>query len=223
MAITQSRHVLYVSLLPPIGAVLNGFYNGPLYRLAPPLFWLADLTLFVIVPIAIAYWLARVANIRPRHYGLNVPPFGGMESLVTSLLFALVLFAAYEIAKYIGWILTWRWYVEPDFSYGAITPKGMLRPFFTVYWALTAGLMESVFCIGLPWYLWRNRFGLKHRRRTFLWLSALVFAVGHWEQGLHNAIGALAFGLVACLLYWKVNDLWPIVGAHVMTDLIVFA
>ncbi len=223
MATVLPRHVFLVSLLPPMGALLNGFYNGPLYRLAPPLFWLADIALFVIAPISIVYWLARVANIRPRHYGLNVLSFGGMESLATSLIFAFVLVAASEIARYIGWVFTWRWYVEPDFSYGAVAPNGMLRPLFTVYLALTAGLMESVFYIGLPWYLWRNHFGLAHRRRTFLWLSALVFAAAHWEQGAHNAIGAFAFGLVACLLYWKVNDLWPVVGAHVITDLFFFA
>ncbi len=223
MAAIQLRHVLFVSLLPPLGGLLNGFYNGPLYRLAPPLFWLADLTLFVIAPTAVAYWLARLANVRPRHYGLNIPPNGGMESLVTSLLFAFVLVATYEAARYIGWLFTWRWYVEPDFSYGAITPNGPLRPIIAVYWALTAGLMESVFYIGLPWYIWRDRLGLAHRRRPFLWLSALAFAAVHWEQGSHNVIGAFAFGFVACLLYWKVSDLWPVVGAHVMTDILSFA
>jgi membrane protease YdiL (CAAX protease family) len=138
------------------------------------------------------------------------------------LFLAIVLAAAYEAAKSVGWILTWRWYVEPDFSYGAITPSGPLRPLVAGYWAITAGLVESVFYIGLPWHLWRNHFGLAHRRKLFLWVSTAIFAAIHWEQGLHNVIAAFAFGLAATLIYWKINDLWPIAGAHALIDFVMF-
>lgn len=223
IAPTTIRYGLYLTLLPPIGSLLNGFYNGPLYRLSPALFWLADVLLFVVLPIAIVYWLARFAYVRPRDYGLNVASLKGAQFLVTSLMFALILFAVYEFAKYIGWIVAWRWHSEVDFSYGSATPNGIWRPLIVLYWALSAGLMESVFYIGLPWYLWSKRFWLAQRRRLFLCLSALLFAAVHWEQGMHNAIGAFGFGLAACLLYWKVNDLWPIVGAHVLIDIYHFS
>ncbi|HRE16404.1 MAG TPA: CPBP family intramembrane metalloprotease [Rhodocyclaceae bacterium] len=223
MTSNSLRYSLYLTLLPPLGALLNGLYNGPLYRLSPSLFWLADFVLFVVAPIFIVSWLAKVAYIHPRDYGLNPASFKGVQLFVTSLLFALILFAVYEFAKYVGWMLAWRWYVEPDFSYGTATPEGLWRPVVVLYWALTAGLMESIFYIGLPWYLWRNKLGLTRRRHLFLFLSALVFAAVHWEQGVHNAIGAFGFGLAACLLYWKVNDLWPIVGAHVLVDLYAFS
>jgi hypothetical protein len=224
MAATQfSRlHIVGLTCVPIAGSLLNGFYNGPLYRLNPALFWAADLVLFSLAPIAILFWLAKSAQVLPKNYGLKFPPYGGLESIATSIFLAIVLIATYEVAKYIGWIFTWRWYVQPDFSYGVATPVGIFGPLAAFYWAITAGLVESVFYIGLPWYLWRNHFGLAHRRRLFLWASALVFAAAHWEQGPHNVIAAFAFGLSACLLYWKINDLWPIVGAHTLVDFILF-
>jgi len=224
MAIAQfsSLRIVGLAFIPIASALLNGFYNGPLFRLSPLLFWAADIALFVIAPIAILFLLAKFAQISPKHYGLHFPPFGGLESVATSVFLAIVLAITYEAAKYLGWAFTWRWYVEPDFSYGAATPSGLLRLLAAGYWALTAGLVESVFYIGLPWYLWRNHFGLAHRRRLFLFASATIFAAIHWEQGLHNVVGAFAFGFVACLSYWKINDLWPIVGAHILIDLALF-
>lgn len=224
MAATQfSRlHVVGLTCIPIAGSLLNGFYNGPLYRLNPALFWAADLVLFLLAPAAILFLLAKFAQVFPKNYGLKFPPHGGLESVATSVFLAIVLIATYEVAKYIGWIFAWRWYVDPDFSYGAVTPVGVLRPLMVFYWAVTAGLVESVFYIGLPWYLWRNHFGLAHRCRLFLWVSAVVFAAVHWEQGPHNVIAAFAFGFAACLLYWKINDLWPIVGAHILMDIVLF-
>lgn len=207
---------------PIAGALLNGLYNGPLYRINPSLFWAADVALFVLAPAAILYCLFTFARIRPTNYGLAFPPFGGFESVASSVFLAFILAAAYEAAKYVGWAFTWPWYVAPDFSYGAVTPSGLLRPLVAGYWAITAGLVESVFYIGLPWYLWRIHFGLVHRRRLFLCVSAAIFAATHWEQGPHNVVAAFAFGLAAVLIYWKINDLWPIAGAHALIDFVTF-
>lgn len=224
MAVTQiSRlHLVALTCLPIAGALLNGFYNGPLYRMDPALYWTADFLLYVLAPTAVVVWLARFSDVRPKHYGLKFPPYGGLESVAASVFLAIILFTTYKVASYLGWIFTWRWYTEPDFSYAAVTPAGVLRPLAAFYWATSAGVVESIFYIGLPWYLWRHHFGLAHRRRLFLWVSATVFAAAHWEQGPHNVIAALAFGLVACLLYWKINDLWPVVGAHTLVDLVIF-
>jgi membrane protease YdiL (CAAX protease family) len=215
-------HIVGLTCIPIAGALLNGFYNGPLYRLNPSLFWAADFLLYVLAPVTIVIVLAQFAQIYPKHFGLKIPPFGGIEAIATSIFLAFVLLATYEVVKYFGWVFTYRWYSAPDFSYGAATPNGVLRPLVVFYWAITAGLMESIFYIGLPWHLWRNQFGLAERRRTFLWLSSIVFAAVHWEQGPHNVVAAFAFGLVACLLYWKINDLWPIVGAHTLVDIALF-
>ncbi|MBK9445820.1 MAG: CPBP family intramembrane metalloprotease [Betaproteobacteria bacterium] len=206
--------IVGVVSIPIVGAMLNGLYNGPLYRITPAFFWAADIALFVLAPAVILYWLAKTERILPRNYGLAFPSGGVFEAVAGSVFFSVILAAAYEVSKYIGWIFTWRWYVPPDFSYSAVTPDGFSGLLVAGYWAVTAGLVESVFYIGLPWCLWRHRFGLEHRRTLFLMMSTALFALIHWEQGLHGVIAAFVFGLAACVLYWKINDLWPIVGAH---------
>lgn len=211
-----------LSCLPVIGSLLNGFYNGPLYRLDPALYWIADFILFVLAPLVIVSVLASSANISPKHYGLKLAGFGSIEVIATSIFFGLVLLAVYKLAQDLAWMLTWDLYSFPDFSYGAAAPKGITRPFVALYWALSAGLTESIFYIGLPWYLWRNSFGLARYRRTFIWASAIVFSAAHWEQGAHGVFAAFAFGITACVFYLKINDLWPIVGAHTLIDLFLF-
>lgn len=110
MAIAQVSGLRIVGLasIPIVGALLNGFYNGPLFRLNPLLFWAADLALFVLAPIAILFSLAKFAQILPKHYGLKFPPVGGFESVATSVFLAIVLAITYEAAKYVGWAFTWR-------------------------------------------------------------------------------------------------------------------
>lgn len=218
----NSVRTIGLTFIPIVGALLNGLYNGPLYREDPRLFWVADVIVFVIAPIIIAYWLARYAKIFPKDYGLRPSPYGGFESLAFSIFLAFVLFVICEAARNIGWIFTWRWYVEPDFSYAKIAPVGSLKPLVALYWALSAGLTESVFYIGLPLYFWRNQHDLANRRRLSLWVCATIFAVVHWEQGLHNVIAAFTFGFMACMIYWKNNELWPIVGAHALIDFFKF-
>lgn len=222
--LTPSRlKIVCISCVPIIGSLLNGFYNAKLYRLHPALFWIADFMLFAAVPMAIAYWLAKSSNIHPRNYGLQTPPIGGLELIASSLFLGILLFATYFFARYLGWVVTWQWYSEPDFTYGTALPNGALRILSTLYMSLSAGLMESVFYLALPWYFWRNYLGFSGRRGLFVCLSSVVFASVHWEQGPHNMIAAFAFGFVACQLYWKVNDLWPIVGAHTAVDIVFFS
>lgn len=206
----------------PLGlGVLNGFYNPLLYRTSPILFWVVDIASFVVVPLLLAYWLATAANIRPQHYGLRLPMNWG-HFLGSSLLLGMVLFCAYELARKVGWALAYRWYSSPGFAFGNVVPQGIAHLPTVLYMSVTAGVVESIFMLALPWYLWRDCFGLAHRRGTFVWLISLLFASIHWEQGPHSMVAAFAYGYLACRLYWRLNDLWPIVGAHTLIDIAEF-
>jgi hypothetical protein len=220
MASLQRHQLLVISVasIPVAAGVLNGLYVPLLYRASPALFWLIDVTSFVVIPLAITYWLANSANILPRHYGLQASLSG--ETLISSLFLGALLFGLYFVSQTVAWAFTWRSYVQPEFTYGSALPQGIVRLPAVLYMSLSAGLMESVFMLALPWFLWRNYLNLSHRRTLFALLSSAVFAVVHWEQGLHNMIAAFVFAYAACFLYWKLNDLWPIVGAHAVVDVI---
>jgi membrane protease YdiL (CAAX protease family) len=126
--------------------------------------------------------------------------------------------AYYVPQKVIGGFLT----PAQTFSYAQAIPSGWLRGPSIAYLAVTAGVTESVVYIGLPWLVWEQLFGPSKRRALFVCLSSAIFASVHWESGVHNVVAALIFGLVACALYLKLRDLWPIVGAHIVVDLVGF-
>jgi membrane protease YdiL (CAAX protease family) len=53
--------------------------------------------------------------------------------------------------------------------------------------------------------------------------TSIVFALVHWENGGPGLLAAGAYGFGAALLYLKLRNLWPLVVAHVVTDVISFA
>jgi hypothetical protein len=216
--------IALVICIPIALGELNGLYNPLLYRTNPALFWVIDVASFVLIPGILVYLLARSANVRPKHYGLSFPPQFAGELLGSSIFFGALLFFLYYVADYIAWAFTWKLsgYQGTEFSYGTTIPNGPLHLPVAIYLSLSAGLMESAFMLGLPWFLWRQYPKLTHRYTLFKWVSSTVFASVHWEQGLHRVIAAFVFGYTACFLYLKINDLWPIVGAHVIVDLVEF-
>jgi len=53
-------------------------------------------------------------------------------------------------------------------------------------------------------------------------VSAILFALDHWENGLPAVVGAFCFQFFAFRWYLKLNALWPINGAHFLIDLYYF-
>jgi membrane protease YdiL (CAAX protease family) len=206
--------------IPIVNDGINGLYNPPLYRASPSLFWAVDFASFIFVPILIALWLTKFSGIHPKQYGLQFPPALRGELLFSSVFFGAVLFILYFIPQRIIW--AYSGYPIAEFSYGTAIPSGLLHFPVVVYLSISAGLMESVFMLSLPWFFWRQNPSLAPRPTLFAWASSIVFASVHWEQGLHGVVAAFVFGYSACLLYWKLNDLWPIVGAHTFVDIVEF-
>lgn len=203
--------------IPIVNGEINGLYNPPLFRASPSLFWAVDFASFVLVPSLIALWLAKFGGIRPKQYGLQFPPPLRGELLGSSVLVGAVLFILHFMSQRLVWAFSG--YPVSEFSYGTAIPSGLLHFPVVLYLSLSAGLMESVFLLALPWFFWRQHPSLAPRRTLFAWVTAIMFASIHWEQGLHGVAAALIFGYAACLLYWKLNDLSPIVGAHAFVDL----
>jgi uncharacterized protein len=51
-------------------------------------------------------------------------------------------------------------------------------------------------------------------------VSALIRVLTHVYQGPTGAVSILAFGLVLTLFYWRYRELWPVVFAHMLADLV---
>lgn len=83
--------------------------------------------------------------------------------------------------------------------------------------ALVNGAYEEIFLLGFLLKGLRG-YGLS----LALGLSLLVRVLYHLYQGPLGAVSVLAFGLVLSLYYVKTNDLFPVVFAHVLADIIPF-
>jgi hypothetical protein len=90
-----------------------------------------------------------------------------------------------------------------------------------LYLALSAGIVESIFFIGLPWLGAGG--AASNRSRILLALGmSIVFGIVHWEQGWHVVIAALASQCAAWFWFYRVRSLVVLAAAHAGVDLIVF-
>jgi hypothetical protein len=215
---TQASRAVLISLCVVVGVwSVNGIYLSMLSKYSAASFWTADLVQWVVLPSVLAWLLANRYQVRPQHYGLD-PSALGFRVLLWSVPAALTFYAAYFwVTEFAGSALG-----NPGgfFAFQDVFPDGALGTLVWLYSALSAGIVESVFFIGLPWLLWSQT-----RADDRVWFTALwsaIFAAAHWEQGPHVFIGALAFNLVACAWYFRLRTLWPVVIGHVIVDLIDF-
>lgn len=221
--IRTDAHVVagWVSLPFIAVLVLDGFWKTTLLQQGVLAYWVFDLFKWIVLPGASLLVLHRLASISPRQYGLSAEFGAGDIFIVSALplmaLFFLHFFSSILAEKIFG-------YSAPYFAnQAALKPLGPLWILGTIYFSATAGLWESIFVIGLPWF-WFSRgrsVPIWHARWFALFLS-IVFAAGHWENGLANATAAFAFQLMAIWWYVKLRTLWPVIIAHFLIDVIYF-
>ena len=53
--------------------------------------------------------------------------------------------------------------------------------------------------------------------------SSLLFALMHWGGGLTQIVSALCFGAAAMALYMRHQQLWPLIAAHYLANLLMFS
>lgn len=219
----QERGVALALILVWAVWLLNGFYMAGLAQISMPLFWLVDIGQWVVLPSLLFIALARCSRILPHHYAYAWPIVDIRQLLKNTALVFITGYLAYASA----WLF-WALLGHPlaEFSWAQTFPEGWLGTLTWLYASVTAGLVESVFFISLPWLLYRSvltRQDRRPNRDVFAVLVSVVFAVAHWEQGLHIVAAAFCFNTVMCAWFFQLRNLWPIAIAHIIIDLIVFA
>jgi membrane protease YdiL (CAAX protease family) len=197
--------------------LLNGFYLPTLYAWHTGYFWAADIAHYVVAPLAFTWALAR-CGVSPAQYGYTSLPASlnlfekAMLLLGVCALFTLAYWPVRKVAEaYLAGHVA-------SFGYGTALPAGgWLRVAAVVYLAATAALVEETIFRGLPW-----RYMRAHTRvmvGAYVLLTAAAFAVVHIEQGPAGVIASFSLGLASAILYAKLQNLWPLVGAHFITDM----
>jgi uncharacterized protein len=84
--------------------------------------------------------------------------------------------------------------------------------------SLVNGAYEEVFLCG---YILRavEGFGVS----IAIGLSMLVRLLYHLYQGPYGALAVVGFGLLASIYFWRTRQLWPVVFAHALADLLALA
>lgn len=222
MPIDQRQQRVVACALLPVLAVwqANGLYLPTLAQGGMHLFWMADLCQWVVLPTALVWLLARAASLRPSHYGLAAPAMD-WQSLVWR---ALAVFVTAGLAFLVARNLAWTVLRPPASSWPLVQmfPGGLAGAAARAYAALSAGLVESIFFIGLPWLLYASCRPRPSPRWFVLAVSA-IFASAHWEQGSHLVVAAFFAHLVLCAWFFRWGTLWPVVFGHSMVDLALLA
>jgi len=215
----QTKRVAAALLLVTVIWSINGVYLAALARVSTSLFWAADLLQWILVPGLLAVLLAKTAAVQPRHYGLGPAEHRWYAAALASVGVGATTGFAFFWSRNASWELLGQ--PTGFFSLPTAFPAGSLGTVTWVYSAVTAGLVESAFFIGLPWLLYRS-LRLAPSKAIFTVLVSVLFGVCHWEQGPHVVVGAFCSHIVACVWFFALRTLWPVAAGHTMVDLVAF-
>jgi hypothetical protein len=140
------------------------------------------------------------------------------------ILGTLAVFITTGLAFFLTRNLLWQLLNHPTgfFTFPRVFPSGLLGKVIWFYSAITAGIVESIFFIGLPWLLYCNTRNAPSQT-AFIALASFVFAIAHWEQGPHIVVAAFSSNLVASLWFFRLGTLWPVAAGHALIDFVAFS
>jgi membrane protease YdiL (CAAX protease family) len=199
--------------------LVNGLYMETLYNLEPFWFWVVDSLQFVFIPGFILLMLLRISGCSPSKYG-----FKKMETLDffgTVIFTTMIFWFLYEpVVHVLARVFDIPY---PEFTYQSVIPKdGVLRIIVVLYFSLTAAFVEEVVFRALPWAYFSRTGSSKAISMKYILLSSILFGLIHWENGYHEILATFLLGIVACTIYVKIENIWPLICAHFFTDLTTF-
>jgi len=199
--------------------MVNGYLNQ-LWAQSPGFFWGFEIVSWVALPLLVFYFLFQRYDLKPSEIGCANPfpnKSTGSKFIFTCLVLAILDYLIYRDAYQLFYELTLS---EPIFEYQSLIPETGTSRFVVIwYFAITAGIVEEIYFRGLLFKV-SNLFGSP----IFLYLliSPILFSLIHWEGGLSNIGATYVLGLFCCLVFLWLKNIWPLVVAHISTDLIWF-
>jgi len=218
------RSTVLLAIFPPVAlGLLNDLYLLPLYECAPALYWAADAFQYLVVPVIVYIFLVRIARISPAEFGFR--KFSRDTRLIDSVgevVFVTVMFwVSYTPVSRIAYRFLWKY--APAFSVGGLIPHGGTGRLLAVtYLSLTAAFVEETVFRGLPWLYFSLAVPRSSRASWYVLTTSVLFAATHSEQGPAGVVAAFSLGLIAAMLYTRIQNLWPFVIGHFVTDMLAF-
>jgi len=178
--------------------------------------WAGNVVELVLVPGAGILGLAFLVNIWPRDYGYRAFPssWSTVDSALVLVIIPIGLCITHFMATRFVWAYTWHTIPTPQFETGT---NAHIRVLVTT--VLLAPFVEETFFRALPWLYLTSRFPGQPVVIPYVVITSLLFATAHWTHDLHGIVGAFAFGVVAAVIYTRVQNIWPLVLGHAVTNL----
>lgn len=223
----DKQSAVLLATLPSVAlGLLNALWSEPLYKISPLLFWLADTTQWLLVPVLV--WLLVLSPHKISFADIGFRPLTDNRNPLQSFglgEFAFNLFIlgfAYFLADHAAHVLLWG-YAGSSFGYGiAVAGLAGFKFVAVIYLAATAAAVEEVVFRGLPWlYLSKGGSGII-RKSVYVVFTSIIFAATHSEQGLAGVVSSFAYGVAAAMLFLRTRNLYPVVFSHFVIDVFSF-
>lgn len=218
----ERRFVVGLLMLPLIGTLLlNGLYLKylPLYS---GLYWLNEVVTWLIIPLLTLRVLLVRYSVPPADYGLRLPKSRKEKYDLAPQAFTLLMFSL--INEFVLYpYLPQLYFLPAAFSYVEVVQlQGSAKLAVAIFFAISAGLVESIFFLGLLEKVVLENVSHPNASIVFVTVSSGLFALIHWEQGSQGVVSAAILGVVYALLYLRIKYLLPFILAHVGLDLMVY-
>lgn len=187
-------------------------------------FWLIDAGYFVGLTL-----LALALTVRGG-IGLSTifaEPVGRIEWVeavtprVKGLLLALVLGGVvYLVLRFVSPKLGWlQEIMKPQFLYTSVIEASAWPRATATYFAITAAFTEELV---YRWMLGKALLDRPGGGMQYLALTTVLFGLVHWPAGVAAVMLTGVVGLGLGLVFMKTRLLWPVMAAHLVTDVLVF-
>jgi membrane protease YdiL (CAAX protease family) len=191
-------------MLGSVGAVASGF----------PTRSFDDSTFVAIIVYEVIFGTIALLYLRFRGHDLSplVPRPTAVGCLVGFVLYIVVVLLTWPIYSLTGKADLASQPIEQMVAGASISLPWLLGV------SVVNGLYEETFLVGF----------LLREMETFgasfaIGVTVLVRVLYHLYQGPIGMISVIIFGVVIAIYYWRTRQLWPVVFAHIFTDLAGFA
>lgn len=224
------RTRLCIAALVVIGiapAYLNGWYN-PLLAKTTSHFWTVELVTWIAMPLIILFIGLRSQLFTAAQLGYHRSVFGKKSDvgmLLTTIIVTMI-FLKIDPPLWQAAVAEFPNSQPLDgFQYRLMLPPrgpdtGFYRLLATVFFGLSAGLVEELYYRGMLRQIFSRNIG---GDILFLIISTPLFAWAHWEGGDAKVAYTLVWGLAFGLIYVTTRNLWTATIAHIAIDLAWFS
>jgi membrane protease YdiL (CAAX protease family) len=205
--------------------LVNGLLFDGISKISIVAFWIQDFTYFVLIPLAYLTYAYRKYQFKPADYGLikGSPTYPTTELIGASIFVGIFLGVLVIPLDYLSYYMFYSAdSLASKFSYKDVVPSGALKFPIIFYLAITAGLMEEIIYRGIPRRLIFEQQSLRYKKTLFIIGTSIAFSTIHWTSGMYNLAPTFIYGVLAAMLYLKLKNLWPLVGAHFLYDFYIF-